>query len=118
MYESTAAEEEGAEFGVLAFFSVGCMEEPDGGVDAYAEAASGESKPSWRAKAVRERERAAGRRTWVEISATTVGAVVDVPPRDQRCPSELVVVEDVTTQGRVFELARDRLSPSRRTSTR
>ena len=41
VHESTAAEEKGTEFGVLAFFPVGCMEEPDGGVDAYAEAASG-----------------------------------------------------------------------------
>ena len=39
MHETTAAEEEGAEFGVLAFLAVGGVEEPDGGVDADAEAA-------------------------------------------------------------------------------
>jgi len=41
MHETATAEEEGAEFGVLAFFAVGCVEEPDGGIDAYAEAAEG-----------------------------------------------------------------------------
>jgi len=45
---STATEEEGTAFWVLAFFSVGSLEEPDGGVDAYAEAAS------WAVEAVLE----------------------------------------------------------------
>ena len=41
MHEACTAEEEGAEFGVLALFAIGGVKEPDGGVDADAEATEG-----------------------------------------------------------------------------
>jgi hypothetical protein len=41
VHKAAAAEEESAEFGVLTFFTVGGVEEPDGGIDADAEAAEG-----------------------------------------------------------------------------
>lgn len=41
MHKPCTAEEEGAELGVLAFAAVGGVEEPDGGVNADAEATEG-----------------------------------------------------------------------------
>jgi hypothetical protein len=44
MHEASTAEEEGAEFRVLALFAIGGVKEPDGGVDADTEAAQGSGR--------------------------------------------------------------------------